>query len=142
MIEESLADLEKKEAAISKRNKTEASGAIQTTSFHAAQESLKNNLDQALALADAPEAVETILMQSAVEAVRKELGSAEDFRKTHENEKVNQLYANVDEGIHYEVRQALLSELNKALEAERDEMKKQKLQKILLAISPSDGPAN
>ena len=148
MIDEGLTEAEAAEArqqakkeAGQKKLKLEASGAIMTAARQAASSALESNLGHALLVAESPEAVETMLVNAAVENARQALGMAEDFGKTHSDEKVRQLYANVDAGIRREVVHALRAELNSWHESAENALEKARLKKLIENIEKADGKA-
>lgn len=120
-----------------KRHKLESTGTIQQKSAKAAEKAIASRLDSALLMADSPESVEMLLVREAVEEVRGALGTAEDYRKVNEDERLIPMYAAVDNTVRHEVVVALKSRLEPLL-AEADDEKKAKLEKIIQAVSKAD----
>jgi len=120
-------------------------GTVMAASEKAVRDAMHENLSFVMTMAEAgeSESAKEILMRSGVEKVRKELGEVEDFNKLHENDRVNQLYAHVDESIHSRVKQAMLQMLTAELaNAGDDGSKKENLQKIIQAMKPADNTLN
>ncbi len=149
-------------------NKHAAGKGVEGTAIRTAakvvEETLQKRLGEAMMLADSPEAVESILIDSAVEAMRKELGATTDFSassifenaeksldpaqifddpetRLQKKERVDRLRAIVDQ----DLRMRVIDEMKKALEneMERSELPSEisKIHKLLETIERVDGKA-
>ncbi len=128
------------------------------------EETLQKRLGEAMILADSPEAVETILINSAVEAMRKELGATKDFSagaifedpeqsldpeqifddpetRKQKKTRIDRLRTIVDQ----DLRARVIDEMKKALEAEMDKSELpseiSKIHKLLEVIEHVDDKA-
>lgn len=125
-------------ASKEKPSKLEMSGMLQLTASDAARAAVAENLKEAMALSESPEGVETLLVNAAVEHVRKEIDTSEDFDKMHENPMVQKLYANVNASIRHEVVVALKTEIERKLDTAKGADEFEKLNAILEIIDKAE----
>jgi hypothetical protein len=115
MIAETLTGIEENE----KKARLEHTGIIYTEAARAAADVLKDQLNMALQMAEQPEAA-TLLVTPVQERLQKALDPAGGFSKLHEDPKIQQLYKVFTDKIRHEAIGAVIAELKKREEAEKD----------------------
>ena len=140
-IQEELDRLDREEAKKAEKrtkraeaSRSEGSAVIQRFAAEIARETVESQLRNALAMAEAPEAARSILMDETIEKIRASLMTPEDIAKAQTDERIARLLAHIESSVINEARGAVVAALSEKMDDETDPAKISKYHKLIEAV--------